>query len=69
VSIPQSLPAAVHHIALLLKAMTGYSRWIDPIACTPCFTPVELTPPAASLSFGAVSLAPGVFRGLCCDGC
>lgn len=66
-SASQELASTPPHITSpsVFNDQSGCSRWIDPIACTSCCAPLELTPPAASLSFGAVSLAPGVFRGLC----
>lgn len=49
---------SAHHIALLLKTMTGYSRWIDPIACQPA-SPIWANPASASVGLGAGSLPLG----------
>lgn len=55
------------HIPLLkfLKTMTGYSRWIDPIACTNLCATLVANPACCLVGLRGRIATPGVSRGLC----
>lgn len=54
---------AAHHIALFLRNLPGYSRWIDPIACTNLCATLVANPASASCRLPAPYRLPGVSRG------